>query len=172
MNRTKLAVLCAAVFSIAAPALAQNEPPKVTDQFYRFDFVIKEIDSGKTVKTHNYQMMVSLNGGKSSIRSGTKVPVVTDNGKGSTTYIDVGVNLDVHHLLVTRDGLEFDIVAEATSTVDGGTATSLTKQPMINQTMWNSRVELAMGKPATIFSSDDPSSRHQLQLEVTATPIH
>ena len=171
MNRTKLAVLCAAVFSIAAPAWAQNEPPKVTDQFYRFDFVIKEMDGGKAVKAHNYQMMGSLNGGKSSIRSGAKIPVVSD-GKGSTTYIDVGVNIDVQHFLVTKDGLEFDLIAEATSTLDGGTATPLAKQPMIYQTMWNSRVEVQAGKSATVFSSDDPSSKHQLQLEVTATPIH
>jgi hypothetical protein len=171
MNRTKLAVLCAAVFSIAAPALAQNEPPKVTDQFYRFDFAIKEMDGGKAVKARNYQMMVSLNGGKSSIRSGAKVPVVSD-GKGTVTYIDVGVNIDVHHLLVTRDGLEFDIVAEASTPLDGGIASPLAKQPLIYQTMWNSRVELQPGKSATVFSSDDPSSKHQLQLEVTATPIH
>jgi hypothetical protein len=171
MNNKKLAVLCVAVFSVAAPALAQSDAPKPSGSpFYRLDFVIKEMEGSKAVKTHNYQMMAALIGGTSSIRSGARVPVVTD-GK-STTYIDVGMSIDVHHLLATKDGLEFDIVAEASGTLDGGTAQPLSKQPMIYQTKWNSRIQLQPGQSATVFSSDDPSSKHQLQLEITATPIH
>jgi hypothetical protein len=171
MNNRKLAVLYATVLSMAAPALAQNEAPKpVSSQFYRFDFVLKELDGGKTVKTHNYQMLAGLiGGGTDSIRSGAKVPVVTPK---EITYIDVGVNLDVRSLILTRSGLEFDIVAEVSGTLDPGALAQFTKQPLIYQTKWNSRVQLQVGKATTVFSSDDPSSKHQLQLEVTATPVN
>jgi hypothetical protein len=170
MNNRKLAVLCVAVLSLAAPSLAQSEAPKpMSSQFYRFDFVLKELEGSKTVKTHNYQMLAALVGGTDSIRSGAKVPVMTD-GK-ATTYIDVGVSLDVRNLIATKYGLEFDIVAEVSGTLDPGALAQFAKPPLIYQTKWNSRVQLPIGKATTVFSSDDPSSKHQLQLEVTATPI-
>ena len=171
MNRKKLAVLFAAVLATSATAVAQNEVPKPPGpQFYRLDFVLKELEGGKPVKTHNYQMMLSANDrGISSIRSGAKIP--TSDGKG-TQYIDVGVNLDVRELVPTKDGLELDIVAEASGVLDTAAGAPLTKQPMIYQTKWNSRVEVQAGKPTMVYSSDDPTSKRQVQLEVTATPIH
>jgi hypothetical protein len=170
MNMTKLTVLCVAAFATAAAALAQNEAPKSrSETFYRLDFALKEMEGAKLVKTRNYQMMMTANYGMSSIRSGAKIPVV--DGK-ATQYIDVGVNVDVHNLWTTKDGLELEIVAEASGVLDAPTGAQLTKQPMIYQTKWDSRVEIPIGKPTTVFSSDDPSSKHQLQLEVTATPIH
>ncbi len=170
MNQKKLAVLFAVCLATAATAVAQNEVPKTGPQFYRLDFALKEMDGSKAVKTHNYQMMMALVGGTSSIRSGAKVPVVVD-GK-STTYIDVGVSLDVRNPLPAKDGLEFDLVTEASGALDTPAGAPLTKQPMIYQTKWNSRVQIQFGKSTTVFSSDDPSSKHQLQLEVTATPLN
>jgi hypothetical protein len=169
MTITKQAMWFAAFMGTAVAALAQSEAPKASiSQFYRFDFVLKELDGSKAVKTHNYQMMVTPNyQGRDSIRSGARVPVVDAKG---TNYIDVGVNLDVGRLTPSKDGLEFDIVAEVSGVLESGA--QLSKQPMVYQTKWNSRVEIQIGKPTTVFSSDDPSSKHQLQLEVTATPIH
>jgi len=164
MKRT--AILLAVVLATTGAALAQTETAKPGPKFYRFDFALKEMDGNKALKTRNYQMMVALNGGTSSIRSGARVPVVDPR---ATTYIDVGVNLDVRNPLQMKDGLEFELVAEVSGTLEGGA--QLSKQPMVYQTRWNSRVELELGKPTTVFSSDDPSSKHQMQLEVTATPV-
>ena len=165
----KIAVLFAAV--VAAAVAQQSEAPKPkNNEFYRLDFALKEMDGSKVVKIHNYQIMVSANyQGRNSIRSGARVPVVDAKG---TNYIDVGVDLDASRLTPSKDGLELDIVAEASGTLDAGSGAQLTKQPVIYQTRWNSRVEIPIGKATTVFSSDDPSSKHQLQLEVTATLLH
>jgi hypothetical protein len=172
MNHKKMAVLFVAVLATAATAGAQNDSPRPkTAEFFRLDFALKEMDGSAPVRTYAYQMMIASNYGTSSIRSGAKVPVSADN-KGAFTYIDVGVKLDVRQLNVTKDGLEFDIVAELSGVLTAGSAAPTAKNPMIYQTQLNSRAEIPVGKPTVIFSSDDPSSKHQLHLEVTATPIH
>ncbi len=164
----KLATLWVLILAIAAPAAAQSDGDKQPGKFYRLDFTIKEIDGTKPVKTHNYQMMVEAIAGKSSIRSGARIP--TGDAKG-TQFFDIGVNLDVNELALTKDGLEFNIVVEA-SGVEAGTETQFTKPPMIYQTRWTSKVEIPLRKATVIFSSDDPASKRQLQLEATATPLH
>ncbi len=168
MSKKSMAVFFMAALVTAVPAVAQSEAPTTqSSEFYRLDFAIKEMEGGKVIKTRNYEAMIASSYQASSIRSGAKVPVVDAKG---TTYIDVGVNVDVHDIKVTKEGLELSILAEASGTVDTGTG-GLTKQPIIYQTKWNSRVELPLGKATTLFSSDDPASKHQLQLEVTATKV-
>jgi len=170
MNKRKLIVLFAAVLSTAATAAAQSEASKPpSHQFYRLDFALKEMDGSKLVKIRNYQMIASANDrGLSSIRSGARVPT-TDN-KGGTVYLDIGVNLDVRQLVPTDYGLQFEVVGDASGAMETGG--QLPKQPLIYQTKWNAKVEVPMRQATTLFSSDDPSSKHQLQLEVTATPMH
>jgi hypothetical protein len=168
--KKRLTVLFAAVLASAATAAAQPDAPKPqVHQFYRLDFVLKEMDGSKVVKTHSYQMMAN-DRGISSIRSGAKLPVT---GPKELTYIDVGVNVDVRRLAPLKDGteLELDIVAEASGVMETGNGAPLSKSPMIYQTKWNSNVEVPLRQATVIFSSDDPSSKHQLQLELTATPI-
>jgi hypothetical protein len=98
----------------------------------------------------------------SSIRSGDKVPVPGGAG-GATIYIDVGVNLDVRRIHRTNDELTLDIVAEVSSADPGSN--------VIRQAKWNSSVLIPVRKPVVIFSSDGPTARHQMQLEITATPL-
>ena len=43
--------------------------------------------------------------------------------------------------------------------------------PMIRQNRWTSNVVVPLKKPTVIFSSDDLTTKHQMQLELTATPI-
>jgi hypothetical protein len=67
--------------------------------------------------------------------------------------------------------LELDIVAEASGVMETGTAMPPGRLPMIYQTKWTSRVDVPIRQATVLFSSEDPSSKHQLQLEVTATPV-
>lgn len=149
----------------AAIASAQTEAP----QFYRFEFVLKEMDGAKLVQTHTYQTIVSTNDrGQTSIRSGAKVPIIDPKG---TTYIDVGTDIDIRNLTTIRDGLSFQIVVNTSGSSGLGSGTQLAKVPLIYQTKWDARVEIPIGKSTMIFSSDDPASKHQLQLEVRAAPL-
>ena len=43
--------------------------------------------------------------------------------------------------------------------------------PMIRQTKWSSSVLVPLRKPTVVFSLDDPTTKGQMQLEMTATPI-
>jgi hypothetical protein len=44
--------------------------------------------------------------------------------------------------------------------------------PTIRQNRWVSTVAVPLKKPTVIFSSDDLTSKRQMQLELTATPIN
>jgi hypothetical protein len=43
--------------------------------------------------------------------------------------------------------------------------------PVTRQNQWRSAVVIPVKKPTVVFSSDDVSSKRQLQLELTATPV-
>lgn len=158
----RLLFVFAAVLAIRGAAVAQNDANK--REFFRLDFVLKESEGGKMVNTRSFQMMAVTNeNATSSIRSGDKIPVPSVGTGGTTIYIDVGVNLDVRRLHRTGDELELDITAEASNADTSN---------IIRQTRWNSLVTIPIRKPVVIFSSEGPSAKRQLQLEITATPIH
>lgn len=144
-----------------------NPPPAGPPAFYRLDFALKETDGGKVVSTRNYQMMVpSDDKAMSSIRSGGRVPVNSNKEGSGFTYIDVGVNIDVKRLTrLPGDELMLDVIAEASGAVDG------TTPPNVRQTRWNSTVLIPLRKSVVLFVSDDPASKRQLQLDVSATPV-
>jgi hypothetical protein len=159
----------ALLFLVIAAAYGQTPPP-ISDnsEFFRVDFALKDLEGGKVISVHNYQMMVrALDPGTSSIRSGGRVPV---GGEKGFTFIDVGVNLDVKRMTRVREEVTFDLVAEISGAADSDKA-SLSNPPTIRQTRWNSVVVTTLRKPTTVFSSDDPTSKRQLQLEVTVAPV-
>jgi len=170
----RLASLIVLAAALSASGLAQNPAPPGGPEFFRLDFNLKETDGGKVVNTRAYQMMVRAEDpGTSSIRSGGRVPVAGDKG---FTYVDVGVNLDVKRLVPSRssrDEATMDIVAEVSGTLELGEpkASPAALPPTVRQTRFNSTVLVPLRKPTVLFSSEDPTTRRQLQLEVTATPI-
>ena len=105
--------------------------------------------------------------------SAVSLKYVTDESPGirrkrvgsGFTYVDVGVNIDVKRVTRVQDELMLDLIAETSGAVDGATP------PIIRQTKWNSTVLIPIRKSVNVFSSDDPASKRQLQLDVTATPI-
>jgi hypothetical protein len=151
-------------------AQAQNDAPKTeavaAPEFFRLDFVVKEMESGKALSAHSYQMMVAADEkNMDSIRSGGKVPIPSGD-KGQTTYIDIGTNIDVRLLRRVKDEVTFAVTAEISSALEG------TTPPVVRQTHWSSSVMVPMRKATVIFATDDPASKHQMMLEVTATPVH
>jgi len=138
-------------------------PPK----FYKLNFVVKEVDGAKVVNTRSYSTMVSTQkGGQAcSIRTGAQVPYIT--GK---EYRDlfVGVNIDCRALTEEANGLSLWVDADISSVAE---STTNTERPFVRQNKWGSTVLVPLKKPTLIFSSDDVTSKHQMQLELTATPI-
>jgi hypothetical protein len=171
MKKLNLAFLFAATLAVSAVASAQNENTKLGAEYFRLDFSLKETESGKVVNTRNYQMMTRTDEAKmSSIRSGGKVPIGGDKGY---TYIDVGVNIDVRSLNHVKDELSLDIMADVSGALEPADPKAPQPiPPVVRQTRWNSIVLIPIRKPTVIFSSDDPTSKRQMQLEITATPLH
>ena len=169
MKRLYIAYLIA-----AAIATAQETPrPAPSNEFFRLEFSLKELESGKVVNARSYQMMARTGeGGLSSIRSGGKLPVAEKGAQGFQ-YIDVGVNIDVHRLTHIGDELTLDVTSEVSGAIEpANPQTPLPGPPVVRQTRWSSIVLIPIRKQTVLFASDDPTSKRQLQLEVTATPMH
>jgi hypothetical protein len=163
---------------LAGGCLAQNQPakaggePDAEPRYFHLDFVVKEVEGGKIINARAYSMTVGTDRGKTSVRSGNRVPVPSGqpgNALASTQfhYVDVGTNIDCWDAKIVQGQLTLMVIAEVSS---AATAPDV-PAPVIRQVKWNAPAVVALRKPAIIFSSDDPTSKRQMQLELTATPI-
>ena len=160
--RLFLPVLCLIVTCAAAQEKEAADGP-----FYKLDFVVKEVEAGKIINSRNFSAIQSASGkARSSIRTGARVPVQT--GEKSFQFIDIGVSIDfnqLHELPGDRIAIElgFDISSNA--------ASENAPHPIIRQNKWQSTVMMPVRKATTIFTSDDPTSKRTMQIEMTATPL-
>jgi hypothetical protein len=165
---------------VAGGCLGQNEPAKATGgppaepKYFHLDFVVKELEGGKVINARAYTMTVATDTGRSSVRSGNKVPVPTEQhraagapGNTQFTYVDVGTNIDCWNSKEIQGQLVLTVTAEVSSAAEAPDVTA----PVIRQVKWNAPVIVPLRKATVIFASDDPSSKRQMQLELTATPI-
>lgn len=158
-----------------------NAAPGRTGPFYHLDFVVKELDgSNKVINSRSYSTSISISQkGFNSIRAGARVPVATVsiNGDGKNPvqtqyqYVDVGVNFDCRDLHEAEGKLSLKVGAEVSSIEPNEKDGQLESQPTIRQNKWDADVIVPFGKPTTIFSSDDVSSKSKIQVELTATLI-
>jgi hypothetical protein len=158
MKRWMLAMAVAAGICWAQDAA--KEPPK----FYKLEFVVKELDGAKVLSARNYSMQVSTNkGGPGQIRAGSKVRV---GNQTQWTTVDVGTSVDVHEVREVGNDIAFALTAEVSSVLqDNAEAT-----PVIRQNRWSSDVTVPIKKPTVVFASDDNTTKHVMEVEVTATP--
>lgn len=154
-------------------AIAQQiEPPQLATEttkraaparYYKLDFVVRESDQGKVLNQRSYSMGVAAAGVTESrdwwsLRAGTKVPA-------GTNYADVGFNVDVR-AEDTGSALQLRLKADLSSLApDAGTSTLL---PPIRQMRVEEAVLVPINKPTVVFTAEDPGSKHQFQIEVTA----
>jgi hypothetical protein len=159
-----------AVALVAGTSFAQTpEPPK----FYKLDFVVKEVEGAKVLNARSYSITVSTDASSphSSIRTGSKVPTPT-GATGQYSFIDLAVNIDCGPVKAIQDGISLTVTVEISGVVqDSTTPASTTLPPVIRQNRWGSSVVLPIKKPTIIFSSDDTTTKRQMQMELTATPI-
>jgi hypothetical protein len=156
---------------MAGACFAQSETKKDEQQkFYRLDFVIKEVEAGKVINSRNYSTTTPTRNPPTQIRTGSKVPRQTGNPANPYEYIDVGVNIDCHNAREVENQLALSVLVDVSNLAPGQTAGS-GALPLLRQNTWQSEVILPFRKPTVIFSSDDPTSTHKMQVELTATPI-
>jgi hypothetical protein len=154
------------------------EPQK----FYKLEFVVKEVEGGKVLNARTYSTTVladAKDSGSTSIRAGGGVPYQTTTTMAdsktlqSFQYFEIGVNIDCRAVKEVERGLSLYVsasISSVTSDPAAPTAAS-TAPPTVRQNTWSSVTIMPLKKPTVIFSSDDPASKRQMQLELTATPI-
>jgi hypothetical protein len=119
--------------------------------YYHLVFVVKEMEDGKVINSREYGMSIatvenSTNNSYNnrSIRTGTKVPVESEQGKA--TYIDVGVSIDCRSVMEVGGRLAMDVSADISSIgspkMEG--ARGARGMPMILANRWNSQVLVSL----------------------------
>lgn len=135
-----------------------------TVRYYRLDFVVRESDQAKVLSQRSYSLGVAAAGvteGRDwwSLRAGTKVPA-------GSNYVDVGFNIDVRPE-DAGGALQLRLKADLSSLSPD---VSNVNMPPIRQMRVEEAVLVPISKPTVVFSAEDPSSKHQFQIEVTAVP--
>ena len=166
MIQSLLLILCLA--GVCAAQETKSSPPP--SRYYKLDFSVKETEGGRVVNARSYSLSIvtppeggNLNGG---VRTGEKIPFQTPTGP---QQLDVGVNIDCSRAKEVGDRLGLNISAEISSVAESAEKTPL---PVVRQTRMNTFVLVPLKKPTLIFSSDEPFSKGNLQIELTATPIN
>jgi len=143
----------------------------VTLHYYTLNFVLKEMDEGKTINQRSFTLETTASSSRptsedrTSMRAGIRLPVGLGE-KGEMEYIDIGTNIDTYRVRETPDGLQM-VVSAAISSVMTEPAGKAESTP-IRQVRANSSVLAQVGKATTVFTADDPVSKRRFVLEVTA----
>jgi hypothetical protein len=184
MQKQVIALIGVLVLGLTLPLHAQDDSTKATAspsksqpvQSYRLDFAVNEISDGKIINARHYTMNL-IGGGSNEIKIGTRVPVFTRTSSAGVQmpneyqYLDVGTSIwaqlrehgEELILAVRGEVSNLDMTAEA----EHGPSLP----PVVRQIKISGDTLLVTGKPVVIGSTDDPNSKRQFQLEVTATKL-
>lgn len=180
MRRTILAfcfLFLASAF--ASRALAQDEPKAAepakaaeSAHYYHLDLVVQELGTdGKPTNSRTYTTTVSTdNRGSASIRTESKIPIVTGSASGNTQfqYQDVGVKIDAQRAHEIDRQLSLDLTADISTVAERDPTLH---QPIFRENKWQALVLIPVGKPTVVFTSDTLDSKGSMRLVVTATPV-
>jgi hypothetical protein len=172
-QRSLLRLALAAVTLTTCSAWAQQtQKPEAEVRHYRLDFVVKEVEGGKVINSRSYSITASTER-QGALRTGSRVPYAT-GGPGATAtqfqYYDLGVSIDANNLREIPPYLSLSVTAEISSVLDT-TKIGDMNMPVVRQNRWSSTTIVPLKKPTTIYSSDDATTKRQMQLELTATPL-
>jgi len=147
---------------------------------YRVEFKISELEGEKKLNSRIYSLRVEPHV-TGRLRAGSRVPVQSAGAspeKGAEfQYLDVGQNIDCtvgsesEHTVGLSISVEISNVTPREKAGSDNAAPYIQGQPIIQQVKTEARATVELGKPTIIISSDDPSSNHTFQIEVTATRV-
>ena len=168
MTRTSLRC-CAIVFAVTLTqtSFAQDtEKPQTTvkvekpePKFYKLDFVLKEVDGPRVVNSRSYSTYAATDALPSMIRANIKM----QDGR------EVGIRIDARSLRQVQNQLGLNLTTDVSGLPQESSTESA--HPILRAYLWSSEVLVPIRKPTMVFSSDSTSSKTQMQVELTATPI-
>jgi len=143
-----------------------------TRKVYRLTYTITEMDGSKAMRTQHVALVVAT-GGKSNMKQGSRVPIVTGGvDAGSSTansqvqYVDVGLNIEAS-VEGSADGLQLRSKVEQSSMADEKSGIGA-QDPVIRQTKLEGVSTLTPGKPMVLGSLDIPGTTRHEEIEVVS----
>jgi hypothetical protein len=136
-------------------------------RFFKLEFVIKEVDGAKVMNSRAFSVVLSTAPGSTAfIRSGVRVQ---QGDSQHIEYNDVGVHIDCRNIRDVEDQLAANVSADITAAPQESASSAAST--IMRHYQWSSDVLIPLKKPTVVFSSDSTTSKNQMQLELTATPI-
>jgi hypothetical protein len=169
MHRSRNLITPGLLLLLASPVcLPEEKPSNEPHHFFQLDFTVKELEGGKVVNSRAYSMQIADKENRVHlIRTVSRIPA--EVASGNWQFIDVGTSFDCNNLKLEPDGtVSFDLGADISSVPDDQLKLN---HPTIRQNRWNSTVNVKLKTRTVVFSSDDMSSRRNMQVEVTAIPV-
>ena len=157
---------------LARKLLNDLDRPRKT---YRLTYTIAETDGGKRIGVQHFAMVV-VTGQRTTLKQGSKVPVVTgttnpgtSSAQNSMTYVDVGMNFDATldefaNGVRLRSKVEQSSIAEEKSSIGA-------QDPIVRQTVIEGTSFLTPGKPLVLGSLDIAGSTRHLDVEVVMEQV-
>jgi type II secretory pathway component GspD/PulD (secretin) len=143
-----------------------------TKKLYRLTYTITDSDGGKSIGTQHFTLVVA-SGGKTNLKQGSKVPIVTGATKaGDTTqhsdvqYLDVGLGIEAS-LDAYSDGVRLRTKLEQSSVAEEKSGVGI-EDPVIRMTTLEGTSTLVQGKPLVLGSLDFPGSTRHQEVEVVS----
>jgi hypothetical protein len=144
-----------------------NRAKEKTGGQYRLEFKISDATEGKKTSRTYTVLTEPLQKGK--LRIGSKIPL--DVGDKQKTYTDVGKNIDcvIRSESEHAVSLGLSIEVSAVATDERGVAGSVQGNPVIEGVRVETNVTLPLGTPTIVSNFQDPVTKHDFQIEATAT---
>ncbi|MBL0159707.1 MAG: hypothetical protein IPP47_21765 [Bryobacterales bacterium] len=157
----KVALLAAIGFGLIAGLAGQErrEPP-----VFKVELTIKDGTEGAAKTGRRYTLLMN-NGEKGTLRSGNRLPITAANG--STTYVDVGVNIDA--TVREQNGI-FPLRAEIE--VSSAGKPEAMQQPVISQMRIMVNTTVLLGKLTQVAAVDDPVTQRKLEVDALVTKVN
>jgi len=164
-----------AVLMMASPSAAQDRKDGAdtdakasavkSNAAYQLDFKLSEIENGKRINSRSFSLLAQAGGVLNKLRLESRVPVQIAQNQFQS--IDSGMKLDCR--LYEQDGALALGVTVDTNSFTHSSPDSPIGYPVVNNLTFDLTTLVNLGKPTILTTVDDPNSKRQFQLEVTAT---
>ncbi|HLW52612.1 MAG TPA: hypothetical protein VKW06_07190 [Candidatus Angelobacter sp.] len=144
-----------------------NRAKSKTGGQYRLEFKISETGEGKNTNARVYNLLLEPHQvGK--LRIGPRIPIQTSDKE--KTYLEAGKNIDCQVRMETEHSVSMRLTVEFSDVgLDEHGAPELAHgDPVLQQLKIDTGVTLELGVPTVVSSFQDPTSKHNFQIEATA----
>ncbi|HEV2990809.1 MAG TPA: hypothetical protein VG759_20390 [Candidatus Angelobacter sp.] len=133
---------------------------------YHLEFKINELGDEKKIDSRSYSLVAETRQ-ISRLRIGSRIPFHGNDKE--KPYLDLGKNIDCAIRTENEHAIGLRLTAEVSGLAEHGTAEPERSESVIQQSKIETSSILELGKPLMVSSFYDPSSKHNVQIEVTAT---